>query len=80
LGRDRLHAHSVNWIAGRPPAGPIEAQVKIRYRARPAPAAVTPLPDGRAEVHFAQPLRDITRGQAAVFYQGEVCLGGGLIE
>jgi tRNA-specific 2-thiouridylase len=80
LGRDHLTAHSVNWIAGQPPAGPLEAQVKIRYRARPAPATVTPLPDARVNVRFAQPLRDITRGQAAVIYQGDVCLGGGLIE
>jgi tRNA-specific 2-thiouridylase len=80
LGRDQLSAHSVNWIAGQPPTGPIEAQVKIRYKAQPAPAMVTPLPEARVEVHFAQPLRDITRGQVAVFYQGEECLGGGLIE
>jgi tRNA-specific 2-thiouridylase len=80
LGRDHLTAHSVNWIAGQPPAGPVEAQVKIRYKARPAPAIVTPLPEGRAEVHLALPLRDITRGQAAVFYQGDACWGGGLIE
>jgi tRNA-specific 2-thiouridylase len=80
LGRDCLTAHSVNWIAGQPPAAPVEAQVKIRYKARPAPALVSPLPGGRVDVRFAQPLRDITRGQAVVFYQGEDCLGGGLIE
>ncbi len=80
LGRDHLTAHSVNWIAGQPPAGPFEVQVKIRYKARPAVATVAPLSDGRVDVRLAQPLRDITRGQAAVFYQGEVCLGGGLIE
>ncbi len=80
LGRDHLCAHSVNWIAGQPPASPIEAEVKIRYKARPAPAIVTPLPDSRVDVRFDQPLRDISRGQAAVIYQGEVCLGGGLIE
>jgi tRNA-specific 2-thiouridylase len=80
LGRDHLTAHSVNWIAGQPPTEPIDAQVKIRYKARLAPAVVTPLPNGRVEVRLAEPLRDITRGQAAVFYQGEECLGGGLIE
>lgn len=80
LGRDRLTAHSVNWIAGAPPHDAIPVQVKIRYKARPVEAVVTPLPANRAAVQFAQPLRDITRGQAAVFYQGEVCLGGGLIE
>jgi tRNA-specific 2-thiouridylase len=80
LGRDRLSAHSVNWIAGQPPAGPIDVQVKIRYKARLAPGMVTPLPGERVEVHLTQPLRDIARGQAVVFYQGEECLGGGLIE
>ena len=80
LGRDRLTAHDVNWIAGQPPVHPIEAQVKIRYKARPVPATVLPLADNRVEVRFNSPLRDITSGQGAVFYQDELCLGGGLIE
>lgn len=80
LGRDRLTAARVHWVAGTPPAAPIRAEVKIRYKAPPMPATVTPLPDARAEVVFDRALRDITPGQAAVFYDGEVCLGGGLIE
>jgi tRNA-specific 2-thiouridylase len=80
LGHDRLTAGRVNWTGGRPPEGPFRAQVKIRYRAAPAWAEVTPLPGARCGVLFDQPLRDITPGQAAVFYDGEVCLGGGVIE
>jgi tRNA-specific 2-thiouridylase len=80
LGQDRLTAGRVNWTSGRPPGGPFRAEVKIRYRAAPAWAEVTPLTGARAGVVFEQPLRDVTPGQAAVFYAGEVCLGGGVIE
>ena len=80
LGRTTLRTGPVNWIAGEPPDGPFAAQVQIRYHATPAPATVTPQPDGGVEIAFAAPLRDITPGQAAVFYEGEVCLGGGVIQ
>ena len=79
LGRDYLVAEGVNWVSGEPPPRPIEAQVQIRYRASPVPAVVTPLPGERAEVRFSRRLRDITPGQSAVFYQGDLCLGGGPI-
>ncbi len=79
LGRDRLIAERVHWIAGDPPTDPLRAEVKIRYKAAPQPARIEPLPDGRARVLFETRLRDITAGQAAVFYEGDVCLGGGLI-
>ncbi len=80
LGSDYLTAARVNWVAGAPPGGRIRAQVKIRYKAQPTDAAVTPLPGARVAVQFDQPLRSITPGQGAIFYDGEVCLGGGIIE
>jgi tRNA-specific 2-thiouridylase len=80
LGQRELTARRVNWVAGEPPAASFRADVKIRYKARPAPATVTVLDDGRMRATFDAPLRDITPGQAAVVYQGDVCLGGGIIE
>jgi tRNA-specific 2-thiouridylase len=80
LGGDRLSALRVNWVSGEIPADPFRAGVKIRYRARPMPALVKPLPDDRMKVIFDDPLHAITPGQAAVVYDGAVCLGGGVIE
>jgi len=79
LGCSDLLADGVNWIAGEPPKEPFHAQVKTRYTAKETPAEVTPLGEGRASVHFELPQRDITPGQAAVFYADSVVLGGGII-
>lgn len=79
LGRSWLRTGPVNWIAGGPPAARFEAEVQIRYRALPVAAEVISLPDACVEVRTVRPLRDIAPGQAAVFYWGEVCLGGGVI-
>lgn len=75
-----LVAHNINWIACMPPENQFAAQVKIRYKAQPVQGLITVLEDQRVHINFTQPLRDITPGQAAVFYSGEICLGGGLIE
>lgn len=80
LGFTELTARDVNWIGGDAPSVPFRALVKIRYTARPVPAEVMPLEGGtRAQVKFDAPARDVTAGQAAVFYVGEEVLGGGII-
>jgi tRNA-specific 2-thiouridylase len=53
--------------------------VKTRSSAKHAAAIVAPAPDGVARVEFEQPQLDLTAGQAAVFYRGDVVLGGGVI-
>ncbi len=77
---DRLVARGVNWLSAGEPDAPRRADVRIRYRHAEAPATVRSLGEGRAEVRFDESQRAITPGQAAVFYDGEVCLGGGWIE
>ncbi|HEX7928835.1 MAG TPA: aminomethyltransferase beta-barrel domain-containing protein, partial [bacterium] len=59
---------------------PIDAVVKIRYAHEGTPACITPTGPGTVSIAFAAPVRAITPGQAAVFYDGDVLLGGGWIE
>jgi tRNA-specific 2-thiouridylase len=75
-----LVARDINWLSIAEPPSPVRARVKIRYRHQEAMATVEPLPRRRARVVFDAPQRAITPGQAAVFYEGERCLGGGFIE
>ena len=79
LGRQNLVATDIHWISGAPHKFPLRAEVKIRYRARPESAEINPSPGRNILIHFDQPLRDITPGQAAVIYQDDECLGGGII-
>jgi tRNA-specific 2-thiouridylase len=78
--RDSLVASDLNWMAFETLEGPIETRARIRYRHDEAPATVTPLDGGRATVTFSEPQMAVTPGQAVVFYDGDVVLGGGTIE
>lgn len=80
LGRSALVVGRVNWTLDEPPAAGTQVQCKIRYKAEPAAAVLHLLDAERVEVRLARPLRDITPGQGAVFYQDDLCLGGGIIE
>ena len=80
LFRRSLTAHTVNWISGKAPDGPIRCTAKTRYSQMDTPAAATPLPDGRLRLEFDEPQRAITAGQAVVLYDGDAVLGGGTIE
>ena len=79
LEETKLTASGVNWTAGEP-AAPRRACAQIRHRHHAAPATVRSLGDGHAEVVFDAPQIAITPGQAAVFYDGDVVLGGGWID
>jgi len=75
----RLIARDLNWIAVDDLRNPMPVHAKIRHRHEPAPATVEPLPDGEVLVTFAEPQRAITPGQAVVFYEGDLVVGGGWI-
>lgn len=74
-----LKAEDVSWVRGEPPAARFECTAKFRYR-QPDQAVAVQITEDGARVEFVKPQRAITPGQAVVFYQGPVCLGGGTIE
>jgi len=79
LRRAACEVRDVNWVSIARPSAPVEALVRIRNRHVPALASVTPLDASTARVDFRDPQRAITPGQAAVFYSGDLVLGGGWI-
>jgi tRNA-uridine 2-sulfurtransferase len=79
LRSETCDVRGVNWIPFEQPEGPVQASVRIRNRHQPAEAEITATSATTAHVHFREPQRAITPGQAAVFYSGERVLGGGWI-
>lgn len=68
-----------NWISGITPTKPFECMAKFRYRQQDQKVTVTPTKTG-VHIEFAEKQRAVTPGQYAVLYEGEVCLGGGVID
>ena len=80
LLRGATNVRSVNWVSIAAPSDPLRAEVRIRNKHQPAAATVVPLNGDRVQVRFDVPQRAVTPGQAAVFYSGDLVLGGGWIE
>lgn len=80
LFSSEMDVSDVNWISGVAPTEPFRCKVKIRYRKPEEWATVIPVSGQKIHVVFDEPQRAITPGQAAVLHDGDVVLGGGVIE
>lgn len=79
-GRSECTVGRMNWVSIAQPTAPIRTEVQVRYRSPAVPVTVIPLEDSRVKLSFDEPQFGITPGQAAVLYDGETVLGGGIIE
>ena len=74
-----LYANKLNWMGMECPAEAIEVDAKIRYNHKGAKCIVEVVNDDLVKCTFPEPVRAITPGQAVVFYDGDIVLGGGTI-
>jgi tRNA-specific 2-thiouridylase len=79
LYSQRLTAREVNWISGKAPLEPARIRAKIRYKSKEAEVTLF-FRNGSIDVHFPQPQKAVTPGQAIVFYNVDEVLGGGIID
>ena len=78
--QQECNVQRVNWVSIAEPSSPIRAEVQVRYRSQAVPVTVIPLESSRVKLVFDEPQFSITAGQAAVWYDGDVVLGGGVFE
>ncbi len=76
----KLQASQLHWTTGHAPELPYHCKAKTRYRQEDQACTITSITNGVANVEFEHPQRAVTPGQSVVFYQGEECLGGGIID
>ncbi|MEX2576889.1 MAG: tRNA 2-thiouridine(34) synthase MnmA [Halofilum sp. (in: g-proteobacteria)] len=74
-----LCTETAHWLSPTPPRLPCTAEIQVRYRQRPVPCRLEAADHRGLQVHFDQPIRAVTPGQSAVFYQAQHCLGGAII-
>lgn len=79
LYSQQLTAEQLYWVAGKPPTFPCRAAAKTRYRQPDQACLITQNASGQIVVSFDEKQRAVTPGQSVVFYQQDVCLGGGII-
>ncbi len=75
-----LSCRQLHWVAGEEPPLPMHCAAKIRYRQGDADCVVKKIDQDYLRVEFSEPQWAVTPGQSVVFYQGDICLGGGVIE
>lgn len=79
LYSSQLTCNQIHWVSGHSLDSPLKCAAKIRYRHADAPCEVVPLEKDRCQVRFEAPQWAVTPGQSVVFYQNNICLGGGII-
>ncbi|MBM3125616.1 MAG: tRNA 2-thiouridine(34) synthase MnmA [Chloroflexi bacterium] len=80
LAFEEITVCEVNWISGQTPARVFRGRIKVRYTAKEVEGTITPWDEARVRIRFDTAVRDATPGQAAVFYEGDVMVGGGIIQ
>jgi tRNA-specific 2-thiouridylase len=76
----RLMARQLNWVSGTAPQVGSRLSAKVRYRQADQACRVIAISEDDLELSFERPQRAVTPGQSVVLYDGEECLGGGIIE